>query len=931
MESDLSQLTNDPLAIPVLTLMREGRWRKARDAAKDLCKRDRGRYLALLIEANIGLVRELLGKGLAKDATTVVAYLDTIAPPAVVAALRIELATPVVKQTAPEPGNADRALGWAAMLRADAAVSAGAAIAPADLAEIDLLVADTYWPPTATNEEPPAVLKQLAAVRAACEATGDGQWEKAQELLREVPGQSVFRHWRMFLRGVRCFFQDQPDPARQCFAGLPPDGALARAARALAPEWVPPGPLAPATARVPLGLAMTGQPAAWAGPMLAAGTAWKTGKRVKAFEELNAGMKGLFPGNDPGLPALLTTALVPFRERMSDQDCRDADQLSERFDMWDERRFRSAPDSALAILRPMCLAEWDSMGPGQLESSWGKVIELWNRCHGSNPLRDSLAWQWLGEAYLKHGVDDEPFGPFGPSGTCVDFKRARKALDKAVECDPANEPAWLALLELLQQQGDSKTRNRLLDDLAKRFPNNKTILLETGTQAVERKAFDKGLVALRAALALDPLDRNVKEKIVIALVLQIREFTRRCRPVAPLWADIEPLLEDRTDREHFMLARWMARVRRALLDRDPEPAQAAFDDAVRLAPSALDRLFLERMLAGVYGEKLRKSWQQDWQHAKQAGDLKWATLIRVFDYHAHVTNIKEWDHKMNRHAETLAVELCTCLIVDDLKLDPEGTLAFADHLDHLAKKTTHQAKSAGTKCLKLFLGALKKVTDPKRQSPDLRLRLCGFLMDERQAAPRVTATEKLFKSLAALVAEAEAAGMPNVVARAHALRTRWEQRAAREAERRNTPPAHFDEDWDDGDDDWDFDVDDDEDDEDVDDFVDRATADPNMAEMFELMIDLEVAVLTQNQKNLDNAIKKLRKFGMPEAAIKEVIAEIEGRGSFMPGPQKPKPQKPAKSKPIIIPPTPAKPPPAPKPPKPPKPPPAVDPNQLDLF
>jgi tetratricopeptide (TPR) repeat protein len=928
MESDLSQLTNDPLAIPVLTLMREGRWRKARDAAKDLCKRDRGRYLALLIEANIGLVRELLGKGLAKDATTVVAYLDTIAPPAVVAALRIELATPVVKQTAPEPGNADRALGWAAMLRADAAVSAGAAIAPADLAEIDLLVADTYWPPTATNEEPPAVLKQLAAVRAACEATGDGQWEKAQELLREVPGQSVFRHWRMFLRGVRCFFQDQPDPARQCFAGLPPDGALARAARALAPEWVPAGPLAPATARVPLGLAMTGQPAAWAGPMLAAGTAWKTGKRVKAFEELNAGMKGLFPGNDPGLPALLTTALVPFRERMSDQDCRDADQLSERFDMWDERRFRSAPDSALAILRPMCLAEWDSMGPGQLESSWGKVIELWNRCHGSNPLRDSLAWQWLGEAYLKHGVDDEPFGPFGPSGTCVDFKRARKALDKAVECDPANEPAWLALLELLQQQGDSKTRNRLLDDLAKRFPNNKTILLETGTQAVERKAFDKGLVALRAALALDPLDRNVKEKIVIALVLQIREFTRRCRPVAPLWADIEPLLEDR---EHFMLSRWMARVRRALLDRDPEPAQAAFDDAVRLAPSALDRLFLERMLAGVYGEKLRKSWQQDWQHAKQAGDLKWATLIRVFDYHAHVTNIKEWDHKMNRHAETLAVELCTCLIVDDLKLDPEGTLAFADHLDHLAKKTTHQAKSAGTKCLKLFLGALKKVTDPKRQSPDLRLRLCGFLMDERQAAPRVTATEKLFKSLAALVAEAEAAGMPNVVARAHALRTRWEQRAAREAERRNTPPAHFDEDWDDGDDDWDFDVDDDEDDEDVDDFVDRATADPNMAEMFELMIDLEVAVLTQNQKNLDNAIKKLRKFGMPEAAIKEVIAEIEGRGSFMPGPQKPKPQKPAKSKPIIIPPTPAKPPPAPKPPKPPKPPPAVDPNQLDLF
>jgi hypothetical protein len=101
-----------------------------------------------------------------------------------------------------------------------------------------------------------------------------------------------------------------------------------------------------------------------------------------------------------------------------------------------------------------------------------------------------------------------------------------------------------------------------------------------------------------------------------------------------------------------------------------------------------------------------------------------------------------------------------------------------------------------------------------------------------------------------------------------------------------------------------------------------------MEELVGLMINLEVAILTQNQKNLDAAIKKLRKFGMPEAAIHEVIAEIEARGSFMPGPQKPKPQKPAKSKPIIIPPTSAKQPPAPKPPKPP---PTVDPNQLDLF
>jgi hypothetical protein len=44
------------------------KWRKARDEIKPLVKVDRERYLPLLIQANIGLAREMMGKGQVSEA-----------------------------------------------------------------------------------------------------------------------------------------------------------------------------------------------------------------------------------------------------------------------------------------------------------------------------------------------------------------------------------------------------------------------------------------------------------------------------------------------------------------------------------------------------------------------------------------------------------------------------------------------------------------------------------------------------------------------------------------------------------------------------------------------------------------------------------------------------------------------------------------------
>lgn len=878
--ASLNDFAADPSAMPVLALMRDGRWRKARDAAKDLCKRDRDRYLGLLVESNIGLARELIGKGLVKDAATVVAYLESIAAPAIVAALREEMTKPPTKDAVrigPNPGGV---LAWATLLRLDRELAEGRAATPAELLEIDRLVIDPFEPTVVPEDESAwRVAAELAAVRTACAATGDGRWDEAQAALRGVPAQSIFRHWRMFLRGVRCVFHDQPDTARQCFAGLPANGALARAARSLAPKSTPAGPAAPTTAQVALQLAMTGQPAAWAAAIASASAAWKSGKRCQAFMDLLVGMKGAFPATQPGLPAVMTDAMLPFRERMSDDDHHDADQLMRKWDPWEKRIQRSSPDAALAVVRPACLAEADAVSQADIQTSWRDVIELWQRCTGPDLQRDSMLWQWLGENLAIIAAENAGFGGFGRPKP--DFNRARAALDKAVACDPGNEAAWLSLLCLLDRQNDHKASNKLLDDLAKRFPNHKTILVRTGTQAVGRKAFDKGLAALRKALALDPLDRETRQQIAIALVLRIREYRRKERNQAPLWEELEPLLDDRVAHGQLMLSRWMARVRRALLEHDETAAATAAADAVRLAPSAAERLFAERLLAGVYRIPVRTDWGRDWAAAKRSGGHTWSELKGCLECGAFLSQIKEWASADALRCRQLALELCKAVARDGFEDDPDGLLALIDQVDALYELRSRLGDCGITVCLEYLDGALSRELED-RPKADPRLRLAVFLIDEHAKSEYSTATPKLFAALDLLEHDAAAMELAGVVTRVRALRERWLRANEKRARQVSDP-------WGDGDDD---DLDDDVfDDDEFDDDDESGPAGDGRGRQFNLLNLLRLGVEQNDRVVREIAIDGLRQIGMSQQEIDHHVAVSESAAASVRKPP-PKPRKP---------------------------------------
>jgi len=851
---------NDPEAAKILIFIKDGRWRKARDAAKELCKRDRARYLDLLIQANVGLAREMLGKGLLKEAETVVAHLASFAPAETVALLRKEMAVPQGKRQLEALADSGGAGWWMAALRADEILMQQGNISPADQAAVDLLVTDSFEPDLAGGEERVAQLAaELKAVRNACAATGEGRWEEAKDSLRTLPRQSIFWQWRIFLRGVRCVFEEERETARQCFAQLPATGTLARAAAALAPDLARSTRPAPATAKIPLFLAATGQPAAWAAALLTATASWKAGKRIQAFDDLAAGMRPVFPSLEPGLPAMLTDGILPSTTRMSDDDWVDSEAMFARFGNQRKKAESHLQKAVLVFLRSMCAAEKSEMPEEELDRCWQVVIKLWHENHGPDPLRDSLAWKWLGDELAR--APKPRFNIFGFAQTAPyqNAEKALKAYENATAADETNESAWLALASLLIKERDTKKSNPLLDKLIKKFPRNKAILVLAGESAIARKSHTKGSAALRAALALDPLDRDIKVQLVGSLLVRIREARTKASASTGLWAEIEPFLEDSPPRGYELLSRWMARVRRSLLDQDQAAASQAMAESIAMAPSDVIRLFLAATLVSVYQTKLYSGWPQDWKAACSSPQHTWKTQLAILRLADFLSAQPGWGVKQMDLIRKRAVEAVAHLVAPhNIKTDPTGLLELIDELLSLRKRTAQRSVHVIGMVMREIADALFSQINPATRKIDPRLRLAYLIFAEDYS-------KKAIKHLDAVIVDAETQGFQAAAARAKAFKKEIEDNPG-------GGPFDFLEDdpYDEEDDIW-------EDDEDEDDDIwEDEEDDESDEEMPHPMETLTEAILAGDDATIQRCRIALRKRGLSDLTIDlaiEVISE----------------------------------------------------------
>jgi len=760
MSSGAACFSSDPSAAPTLVALQNGKWRHARDLAKGLCKGDRSRYLPLLIEANAGLAHDLISRGLLSDAWTVIDYLKTIAPRDLVAALESAFSSPSAPQTA-TPGGAGypgAAIGrlWPELLRI--AASPAGDICGRDITTIDDVVTAFAPPPADFGDELSASLAaQLEAVHAACAAASEGRWEEATAAVRPLPSQSVFRHWRLFLRGIRLAFQGDPDGAEVCFQRLQPGSACALAATSM-PGRKPSLATRPA-ARAAWDLARSGGPPGAAAEISAADAAWHKGEWKSAKEALSKAFGSGFPSRGHGLEAALTDALF------FTGDLRGAASIKRRRELgafWDQLCRMEKPPRAwfAAALRSLLVSEEPDMPPAPLTTEVGDLLRFESELRGPNPLRDSQGWQWLGEKLSGWDASLSPL--MGDAPRVRDAAGAIRAFESATKSDPENESAWLGLLDTYEKTRAAAKRNRLLDVLAKRFPHNKRVLIQAGARAVERGSFAKGIDFLEQARALDPLDPVVRRQMLIALVQRARDAHQNAKDIGLIWEEIEPLLDPSPACRDLMCAKWVMRVRRALWDSSHAPTARA--EAEMLAPSRLELLAMERLLSACYGSPLRKEWQNSW---RAVPPVTWGGIRGVFQAISFAEKIEGFLKHAAGRAASLLIESVNFAERDDLFIkDPGGALLVFQELDATDKAASFFLGDLADDATERMHGIVRRL--PKSAvAASLPLRLLDLSLRDRHDMALTDA--KAMKELKALIGDAKKAGAGDLVEAAREL------------------------------------------------------------------------------------------------------------------------------------------------------------------
>jgi tetratricopeptide (TPR) repeat protein len=601
-------------------LLSQARWRKARDDAKPLVKLDRARYLPLLVEANAGLAREMLAKGLNSEARQVVAYLKTIAPKEAWQSLETEIAV-AFNDFSGIAAHSTRLL-----------TEAGSAISESEQRRLtDQLVVAFDKPSGDGLGNLPA---ELEAIHSALNHVSAEQFDLAADALRPIGAHSVFRHWKLFIKGLIAFHHGDREKALRLLTGLPDDSAVARAAVPYL-YWLDlkgkrlkdaPEPVLQLLARFS-GSAQS------ASTIVRAERLWWEGNPQEMHSLLRKGIEE-FPSERLDWIGALSQFSMNCLSILPWDTAEPFVTYLENLD----RHTKSAAERKM-LLRILSL-HFANSDPLFLLEEWDQYLRLRDRLDGPNERLSSIAYEWLGTMLL--GLDRKTMWDsglrLGSLRETSNVKAALNSLEKSAQLDSGNINAQLLLVHLYDRLKRHGNRNRLLDQMTIRFPENKRVLLLAGTRCIDRKSYVKGLAYLTRALEHDRLDPAIPEAILIARTLYALEQYRRGRTdeARKTLDAADSFAVERPD--DFIRSRWSMLLRRSILEQnygDPESGEKLLTSARTASPEEESLLFFGHILSRLYKQTSAgvDSFAKKFREGLSSATVSRAVLLlRIFDF-----------------------------------------------------------------------------------------------------------------------------------------------------------------------------------------------------------------------------------------------------------------------------------------------------------
>jgi tetratricopeptide (TPR) repeat protein len=712
----LTAFESDAPAQAVVALLGKGKWRQARDEAKVLCKKDRNKYLPLLVAANTGLFRDLLSRNLSTDAKTVLENLKTLCPKEFVERLERDM---VSNQVAHAVGGAALPAAGLNLLWEGVKHFAAEGASGADATHPDWLLVDsvvTAFTP-APDENGDALGSRLAAelamVHAACKAVSEGRMEETVDALRPLPANSVFRHWKIFLRGVRHFFRGAKKEAEECFSRLPPGGACATAAATILNRSHP--SQIPAVSKTAWILATVGEAPAKAREILTADECWRKGNWNGAKDALARVLGKDFSIKQRGIERAFSDDLFRFDSEASPTETKRLDQIADFF--CQQRDMLRTSEIHFSVWHRMLLANADCIPDANLEREFGEILMMSSDFLGPNTLRDSIIYEHLGDLFAANTATLQSTFLGRNIYKARHAERALKAFTRATESAPENEFAWVKLLILNEKLGNKSRVNQLLDELVVRFPRNKDILVKAGTLAIERKAFGKGIDYLEAAHQLDPLDAERKTQLIAGLAKYAVHRHKKNQSTVSLWERMEPLLDASPDCWDFRQAKWaMDTLRLALEGRVDSAANCS-------------SLFFEFFISREVSFILRDTWRKQWLETPISA-AGWISLLRIYDLADMNPDFPKW--QKTEMEDALLGKINAPEVKRSMEADPRSLFGFVGLLmEWYGDQERGQERFIG-KCLSKLSSTLRKLLKENLISSEPRVDFCLCCADAIQ-------------------------------------------------------------------------------------------------------------------------------------------------------------------------------------------------------
>ena len=489
----------DLLATQAAEALRLGRFKEAIELYKQLFKQEaKPDWRDALAAAYVGRAKMLSAKGLFKEAEVVLG--NALALDGAVKEPLLLLSC-LVRQ-----GQIEKALAQALKYTGTDAPEPDQARLLFELTAALFLARPV--PLKSGDGDPPARAEWIAAANAAravlAALTEQKPADEIEPLLANIPARSPFGPVRLI---VKALLTDDPAKARRLLDGVPPASPF--------------GPL-----RLAVEAAMPGEPAEVVGRLGLASAA----QRAFAFARLGGGstsgpslLERLLDAERGG-PGTLFNFLSKQAAILPAADIRSAcfnllPQLPDRIIAF-EKTFGKLLEAEKA--RIFALAAETKQDWTRAESSWRAAAQHFVR-DGSRDgkLSAGIIYRHLAALALREPMiaGEDPF-----TDPVVSY------LKKSLDYDPDHLPTVLQLIKLHRDDGNEKDWHALAEDAVRRFPTESLVLMQAIESAAARKSYKKAAGFAKKLLAVDPINRLARQRMIELQISYARKQMRAKRP-----------------------------------------------------------------------------------------------------------------------------------------------------------------------------------------------------------------------------------------------------------------------------------------------------------------------------------------------------------------------------------------------------------------